>query len=220
MTKLEELEKLIKEAHDKVYSPSDCEGLLYDAIDIINKINKKTEKLYRTVGIRAYKLIPREVKNILLDQLTKKDKNQVKLLTYDIACAKKVLYLFERDFPEDNRPRKAIEAAEKLLELKIKNPRLGYEIAITKEYEEVNKTSKAAMESYRAAMYKIKYAARNAASCAAESGLHTGTVADKAASALAWSRVDNRKVDEVNPCYVDYEPFLQIIQKMLNKNTH
>lgn len=217
MTELEELEKLIKQAHDKVYSPSDCEGLLYDAIDTINKINKKTENLYRTIGIRAYKLIPREVKEILLMELLKNDKDHVKLITYDIACAKKVLYLFERDFPEDNRPRKAIEAAEKLLELKIKNPELGGHIVYTKEYEEVNKTSREAMESHRVAMYKIKYAARNAASCAAESGLYTGTVADKAASALAWSRVDNRKVDEVKPCYVDYEPFLEILENMINK---
>ena len=50
-------------------------------------------------------------------------------LVYAIYAAKQVLDIFEKRFPDDNRPRKAIEAAEKVLKRDTKKNRSAASIA-------------------------------------------------------------------------------------------
>jgi hypothetical protein len=80
MTKFEELEKLVGQAYGAInQSPKDCAEALIDALVILSKINKTQEKLYRTLGVKAYRLIPRETHGVLLDELLKGDKYQVSI---------------------------------------------------------------------------------------------------------------------------------------------
>ena len=90
---------------------------------------------------------------------------------FAIACAEHVLPIFEKEFPEDNRPRKAIEAA-----------KAG---KVTPEIIEAAKAGKVTPEIIDAAYYA--YSAYYAAIAAASATAYcAATAADAAAAAAAY----------------------------------
>ncbi len=88
---------------------------------------------------------------------------------YAVFAAKQVLPLFEKEFPKDSRPRKAIEAAERVLSLKEED------------------AAEAAAEAASAAAEEAARAAARAAAWAAEAAAGAAWAARAAARAAAWA---------------------------------
>ena len=79
-----------------------------------------------------------------------------------IACAEHVLFKFEEKYPENNKPKQAIEAAKRWL--------------TEPSYITVNEADKASFGACEAAVLSIDYSAKqaaHAASCAARSTMYT-----------------------------------------------
>ena len=98
-------------------------------------------------------------------------------VAYAIFAARQVLEIFEKKYPEDKRPRKAIEAAEDYL----KNP------------TEENRAAYAAYAAAAAAAAYAAYAAYAAAAAAAAAAAYAADAADAAAAAAAAAAADARK---------------------------
>jgi hypothetical protein len=109
--------------------------------------------------------------NWLITRKLNVDENRM----YAINAAKLALPIFEKEFPDDNRPRKAIEAAEKYLKHKTKK----------------NKKAliRAAAVAYAAVAYAYVAAAAEAAADAAVAAADADAVAAEAAVAAADAAV-------------------------------
>ncbi len=101
---------------------------------------------------------------------------------YAVFAAKQVLPLFEKEFPKDSRPRKAIEAAERVLSLK-------EEDAAEAAAEAASAAAEAAEEAARAAARAAVGAAEDAARAARAAGAAGAAeeAARAAARAAAWA---------------------------------
>jgi len=92
---------------------------------------------------------------------------------FAVWCTEKALSIFEEEYPEDDRPRLAIEAAKRWLEDPSEENRLAVEAA--------------AYSAYGDAVYAVAEAADTAATYAA--------YAARAASTAAWACADFRTLD-------------------------
>jgi len=112
--------------------------------------------------------------NWLLTELM--DKKQC--VEYAVFAAKQVLHIFEERYPKDDRPKKAIEAAEKYLKDPSENNRktayaayvvanAAYVVANAAAYAAANAANAAANAAYAAAVYVVAANATNAAANAA-----------------------------------------------------
>jgi hypothetical protein len=127
---------------------------------------------------------------ILLDKITHKDKIWVITKLFDdkqkskwaIKCAFSVLYIYEKSFPSDDRPRKAIEAAQECLS----NP-----AARAAAYAAADDAARAAAYAARAAAYAAAYAAYAAAYAADDDVTRAARAAVDAARAAAYAAADD-----------------------------
>jgi len=113
--------------------------------------------------------------NWLLTKLM--DKNQC--IKYAIFAAKQVLHIFEEKYPKDDRPRKAIEAAENYLKDPSENNKKAAYAAGATAYAAADATAYAAAD---AAIYAATHAATYAAAAHAATSY---TVTSYAAAAAA-----------------------------------
>jgi hypothetical protein len=121
-----------------------------------------------------------------------------------IECAKRVLSNHEKKYPEDLRPRQAIEAAEKWLKsptAKNKNAASAASAAYSAAYSAYSAASAAAYAAYSAAYsayaaYSAAYSAYSAASAAAYAA-YCAASADAAADADAERKWQADKIREI-----------------------
>jgi len=113
--------------------------------------------------------------NWLLSRILPKDEN----IKYAIYSARLVIDIFEKKYPNDNRPRKAIEVAELYLEGKVTKEQIEAAAAIY--------TAAANYAAYAAkyAAYAAAYAANAAAYAANAAAIYTAAAAAKYAAKSA-----------------------------------
>jgi hypothetical protein len=111
--------------------------------------------------------------------------SEVQNVSYAIFAAEQVLSIFEKKYPQDNRPRKAIEAAKAWL----KEPTEGNRIAAN------------------AAAYAAAYAAANAAAYAANAAAYAAYAANAANAANAAAYATNADAYAAYAAYDAYDAY-------------
>ncbi len=110
-------------------------------------------------------------------------------IQFAILCAEKVLHIYEEKYPQDNRPRKAIEAAKDCLNARfssdytIDDAANAAEAAEAAAYDATNAAANAANAAYDATNAAAN--AANAAANAANAAVNVADAADHAANAVA-----------------------------------
>ena len=126
----------------------------------------------------------------LLSRILPKDEK----IKYAIYSARLVIDIFEKKYPNDNRPRKAIEAAELYLEGKVTKEQIG---------DAVDAAAYAAADAANAAnaAYTAAYAAANAANAAytaaydaANAAVYAAAAAYTAANAANAAAADRKEI--------------------------
>ena len=112
--------------------------------------------------------------------LTKKNN-----IRFAIYCAEKVIHIFENSYPEDKRPRQAIQAAKRYLKNMTKENRNA-------SFAAANAAASAAADAYAAADNNA-WAAANAAASAAAYAAGYGSGYEAAGSAAAYAADDDAK---------------------------
>ena len=115
------------------------------------------------------------------------------LRLFACQCARLVLPIYEEKYPEDNRPRKAIEAAEKFALGRIDEAELEKAARAAADAAYVADVSCAAYTAARAA-YVAAYVARAAAYAAARAADVAYAAADAAYAARAATRAEIEKL--------------------------
>ena len=132
-------------------------------------LNQSETDLYKLIN----KLIEEKHENWANWLITTAMSRQQKL-EYAITCAELVLPVFEEEYPNDGRPRAAIEAAKAVL---------------AEDSEENRKAGYAAADAAWAAACSTGYAAAYAADAAGEAACLTGYAAVYAAYATNWEPI-------------------------------
>jgi hypothetical protein len=113
---------------------------------------------------------------LIARMLSRKDE-----IRYAIFAAEQVIEIFEKQYPDDKRPRNAIEAAKKVL----KNPSLKNKNAAANAYAAAVNAAAAANAAYTVAAANAAYAAAANAACAAANAAYAAAVNAAAANAYA-----------------------------------
>jgi hypothetical protein len=118
-----------------------------------------------------------ENRELLLKELPYED-----TVRFALFCARSALYVWEEEFPEDNRPRLAIQAAERWLEDPIKQNTAAAYAAYT-----AAAATYAARAAYAAYAARAAYAADAADAAAADAAAAAGAYAAYAAADAAYA---------------------------------
>ena len=105
---------------------------------------------------------------------------------FAVLCAESVLHIYENQYPDDNRPRKAIEAAQNYL----KKPSNAAAKAANAAAKAANAAAKAAKAAYEAAKAAKAANAAYAANAAAYEAAYEAAYAAKAANAANEANVE------------------------------
>ena len=128
-----------------------------------------------------------------------------------VMCARSVLPNFESVFPDDNRPRKAIETRERWIldpnsvtDIELESVRLAARLAARSaawSARSARSAARSAAESARSAAWSAAESARSAAWSAAESAAWSArsarSAAWSAAESAAWSAVESATLKEL-----------------------
>jgi hypothetical protein len=108
-------------------------------------------------------------------------------VSYAVYCAEQVIDIYEKEYPEDDRPRQAIEAAKKCIKYKSKKNMAAYaaSAAYAAAYAAASAATAAATAAYAATAYAA-YAADSAATA------YAAYAADSAATAYAAYAADRK----------------------------
>ena len=152
--------------------------------------------------------------NWLITRLLAKDN-----LGYALFAAEKVLYIYENKYPDDKRPRKAIEAAIKYLktENKASAEAAAAKAAAAKAAKDAYAAAKAAKDAYaaaaadagKAAAYAEAYAAAYAAMAYTETMTLDSDVTAKAADMAVYAAIE--EMENIKQEIINYG--IQLIKK-------
>ena len=123
--------------------------------------------------------------------------NKGQCVEYSVFAAENVLGIYEKQYPKDDRPRKAIEAAQKYLANPSADAARAADPAAAAAYAAAYAAYDAAAAAARAAAYAAADAARAAAARAADPSA-AAAAADAAAAAAARADAANLKTKIIN----------------------